>query len=231
MRHIKPRGHLTQALCSEFGLDSNIGDKPAVTARAWGLKYKMAAGFSVDNLAEVVRGVKSGEVKAYTKSEVPPHNSVNAVKVTNTICANVQERMYQTSPKPVQETVSRQQCSYSSGQSLMLIINLLRSQGDLVGLSLNPERSRNPVDVVKNRVVSEASSATIPCKFLVVNERKCVTKAMNECDVPKEVPRTIFSFNTVKRRKCQDVVNTVCANANVRKCQISQMPVQVIAVK
>ena len=92
---------------SEFGLDCNFGDKPTVTTRAGGLKYKMAAGFSVDNLAEVVRGVKSGEVKAYTKSEGPPHNSVNSVKVTNTICANVQERMYQTSPKPVQETVSR----------------------------------------------------------------------------------------------------------------------------
>ena len=66
---------------SEFGLDFVAGDKPAVTARAGGLKYKMAAEFSVDNLAEFVEGVKSGEVEAYIKSEAVPDNSANAVKV------------------------------------------------------------------------------------------------------------------------------------------------------
>ena len=66
---------------SEFGLDFVAGDKPAVTARAGGLKYKMAAEFSVDNLAEFVEGVKSGEVEAYIKSEAVPDNSAYAVKV------------------------------------------------------------------------------------------------------------------------------------------------------
>jgi len=66
---------------SEFGLDFIAGDKPAVTARAGGLKYKMAAEFSVDNLAEFVEGVKSGEVEAYIKSEAVPDNSANPVKV------------------------------------------------------------------------------------------------------------------------------------------------------
>ena len=41
----------------------------------------MAAEFSVDNLAEFVEGVKSGEVEAYIKSEAVPDNSANAVKV------------------------------------------------------------------------------------------------------------------------------------------------------
>ena len=46
--------------------------------------------------------------------------------------------------------------------------------------------------------------------------------------VPKEtcqqVPKT--TFDTVKRRQCQDVADTVCTNANEKKCQISQKPVQ-----
>ena len=57
------------------------GDKPTVTVRLGGLKYKMAAEFCVDNLAEFVEGVKSGEVKTYIKSEAVPDNSAYAVKV------------------------------------------------------------------------------------------------------------------------------------------------------
>ena len=66
---------------SEFGLDFVAGDKPAVTARAGGLKYKMASEFSVDNLIEFVEGVQSGDLEAYIKSEPVPDNSANAVKV------------------------------------------------------------------------------------------------------------------------------------------------------
>ena len=74
-------------------------------------------------------------------------------------------------------------------------------------MSLNPERPRDPFDDVKIRIVSQASSATIPSKWCNINERKC------------------------SDQQCQDVADTVCANANERKCQISQRPVQNIKFK
>merc|ERR1711992_91699 len=56
----------------EFGLDFVAGDKPAVTARAGGLKYKMEAEFSVDNLKAFVEELKAGNLEAYIKSEAVP---------------------------------------------------------------------------------------------------------------------------------------------------------------
>ena len=56
----------------EFGLDFVAGDKPAVTARAGGLKYKMEAEFSVDNLKAFVEDLKAGNLEAYIKSEAVP---------------------------------------------------------------------------------------------------------------------------------------------------------------
>ena len=146
--------------------------------------------------------------------------TILAIKVSDTLCADVQERKCQTSQKPVQETFSRQQSSStSSGQYLTFLSNLLRCQGDLAKTSLSQEISRDPFDDVKTRVVSQTVSP-IPSKWGSVNERKCSDK---------RVPRA--SYDTVKRRQYQDVANTVCANANKRKYQISQRPVQGIAVK
>merc|ERR1712079_583238 len=64
----------------EFGLDFVAGDKPAVTARAGGLKYKMEAEFSVDNLKAFVEELKAGNLEAYIKSEAVP-DSQGDVKV------------------------------------------------------------------------------------------------------------------------------------------------------
>ena len=65
----------------EFGMDFVAGDKPVVTAREKGLKYKMEAEFDMDNLKQFVEDLKSGEVEAYIKSEPVPDNSANNVKV------------------------------------------------------------------------------------------------------------------------------------------------------
>ena len=66
----------------------------------------------------------------------------------------------------------------------MFKINLLRCQGVLAEISLDPERSDDPLDIVKTRLVSKARTATIPSKCRDVNERKCVTsRDLRECDV------------------------------------------------
>ena len=141
--------------------------------------------------------------------------------VADTVCADVQERKCQISQKSVQESVSRQECSSpSSGLLPKFLTNMLRCQGYLAGVSLNPERPRDPCDNVKIGIVSQASSATIPGKWPNVNERKCSHQ---------QVP--VNTYDTVKRRQCQDVADTVCANANERKCQVSQRPVQETKLK
>ena len=65
----------------EFGMDFMAGDKPVMTAREKGLKYKMEAEFDMDNLKQFEEDLKSGEVEAYIKSEPVPDNSANNVKV------------------------------------------------------------------------------------------------------------------------------------------------------
>ena len=148
--------------------------------------------------------------------------------VADTFCADLQERKCQTSQKPVQEIVSRQKFSLGSGLFLMFLINLLRCQGDLAEISLNPERS-------------QAISATNPSKRPVVKERKCVI-GRGKCDVTynestpvspcvarcprRSAIRCPTTNDTVLRRQYQDVANTVCANSNKRKCQISQRRVE-----
>ena len=91
--------------------------------------------------------------------------------VADTVCADVQEIVY------------RQKCtSPSSGSFPKFLTNLLQYQGILAGISLNPERSRDPIDAVKIRIVSQASSATIPSNL---NERKCSDQ---------QVPRTTYTI-------------------------------------
>ena len=52
--------------------------------------------------------------------------------VADTVCADIQEQKCSVSQKPVQETVSHQQCSSpSSGPFLTFLTNLLRCQGTL----------------------------------------------------------------------------------------------------
>ena len=169
---------------------------------------------ALDRVETILKAAACGNaqtVSGYVKT-------ILAIKVSDTLCADVQERKCQTSQKPVQETVSCQQCSStSSGQYFKFLSNLLRCQGDLAKTSLSQEISRDPFGDIKTRVVSQTVSP-IPSKWRSVNERKC----------SDQVPRA--SYDT-KRRQCQDVANTVCANANERKCQISQRPVQGIAVK
>ena len=70
-------------------------------------------------------------------------------------------------------------------------------------MSFNSEKSRDPFDAVKIKVLTQASSAIISSMCLDVNERKCMTKAPWECDIPKQVPVTNFTYNTVKRRQCK----------------------------
>ena len=78
--------------------------------------------------------------------------------VADTVCADTQEWNCQISQNHVQEIVSHQQCSsQSSGLFPTFLTNLLRCQGNLAGMSLNPERSRDPCDVVKIRDVSRQS--------------------------------------------------------------------------
>ena len=109
----------------------------------------------------------------------------------------------------------------------MFPINLLRCQGNLTKTFLCHERSREPPDDLVSQL-SQASCVIPKCHD--VNERKCMTKALGECDLPKDVPD--FISDIVKRRQCQDVADTdtVCANANERKCQISQRSVLAIAM-
>ena len=59
--------------------------------------------------------------------------------------------------------------------------------------------------------LSQAGAVIPKCRS--ANERKCSDQQ-----------------SLVKRRQCQDVADTVYANANKRKCQISKRPVQAIAV-
>ena len=66
---------------TEFGLDFVTGDKPVITAKEKGLKYKMAAEFDMDNFKEFMEDLKAGNLDAYIKSEAVPDNSANNVKV------------------------------------------------------------------------------------------------------------------------------------------------------
>jgi len=66
---------------TEFGLDFVAGDKPVITAREKGLKYKMAAEFDMENFKEFMEDLKAGNLDAYIKSEAVPDNSANNVKV------------------------------------------------------------------------------------------------------------------------------------------------------
>jgi len=172
---------------------------------------------ALDRVETILKAAECGTAQAvsgYVKT-------ILAIKVSDTICADVQERKCQTSQKPVQETVSRQQCSSistsSAGQYFIFLTNLLRSQGDLAQTSLSPEMSREAFCDVETRLMSQAI-APIPSKRRNINERKC----------SNQVPR--ITFDTVKRRQCQDVANTVCVNASERKCQTFQMPI-VIKIK
>ena len=72
--------------------------------------------------------------------------------------ADDRERKCSVSQTPVQEIVSHQQrSSQSSGLFPTFLTNLLRCQGNLTGISLNPERSTDPCNVVKIRDVSRQS--------------------------------------------------------------------------
>jgi len=66
---------------SEFGLDYVAGDKPVITAKEKGLKYKMEADFDMDNFREFLEELKAGNLEAHIKSEAVPDNSANDVKV------------------------------------------------------------------------------------------------------------------------------------------------------
>ena len=129
----------------------------------------------------------------------------------DSVCANIHE-LCRVSQKPVQETVSRQECSsQSSGPSLIFLTNLFRCQGYLAKMSLSHERPREPPDDLVS-LLSQASSVIPKCRS--ANERKCSDQQ-----------------SLVKRRQCQDVTDTVYANANKRKCQTSKRPIHAIVVE
>ena len=53
---------------SEFGMDFVAGDKPVVTARMNGLKYKMTEEFSMDSLKDFLTQLEAGNVEPWIKS-------------------------------------------------------------------------------------------------------------------------------------------------------------------
>merc|ERR1711993_152808 len=57
------------------------GDKPVVTARVKGLKYKMTEEFSMETLKDFLTQLEAGNVEPWIKSEAVPDNSANDVKV------------------------------------------------------------------------------------------------------------------------------------------------------
>merc|ERR1711874_567898 len=66
---------------SEFGMEFVSGDKPVVTARVKGLKYKMTEEFSMETLKDFLTQLEAGNVEPWIKSEPVPDNSANNVKV------------------------------------------------------------------------------------------------------------------------------------------------------
>merc|ERR1712241_938669 len=66
---------------SEFGMDYVSGDKPVITARQNGLKYKMTEEFSMETLKDFLTQLEAGNVEPWIKSEAVPDNSANNVKV------------------------------------------------------------------------------------------------------------------------------------------------------
>ena len=48
---------------SEFGLDYVAGDKPVVTAKVKGLKYKMSGDFDMDTFREFLNDLKDGNLE------------------------------------------------------------------------------------------------------------------------------------------------------------------------
>merc|ERR1712048_1391535 len=66
---------------SEFGMDFVSGDKPVITARQNGLKYKMIEEFSMETLKDFLTQLEAGNVEPWIKSEAVPDNSANNVKV------------------------------------------------------------------------------------------------------------------------------------------------------
>ena len=53
---------------SEFSLDYVSGDKPVVTARDKGLKYKMTEEFSMETLKDFLTQLEAGNVEPWIKS-------------------------------------------------------------------------------------------------------------------------------------------------------------------
>ena len=53
---------------SEFGLEHVAGDKPVVTARQGGLKYKMTEEFSMETLKDFLTQLEAGNVDPWIKS-------------------------------------------------------------------------------------------------------------------------------------------------------------------
>ena len=85
------------------------------------------------------------------------------------VCADVQEQKCPISQKPVQETVSHQQCSsQSSGPFLTFITNLLRCQGDLTKMTLSHEMPRESHLMTSclrcPRPIPSYSSAAVPMR-------------------------------------------------------------------
>ena len=57
---------------SEFGMDFVAGDKPVITARMNGLKYKMMEEFSMETLKDFLTQLEAGNVDPWIKSGSDP---------------------------------------------------------------------------------------------------------------------------------------------------------------
>ena len=55
---------------SEFGMEFVSGDKPVVTARVKGLKYKMTEEFSMETLKDFLTQLEAGNVEPWIKSGI-----------------------------------------------------------------------------------------------------------------------------------------------------------------
>ena len=146
--------------------------------------------------------------------------------VADTVCADVQERKCQISQRPVQETVSRQQCSLQYKKDCQTAndiekrcqqefkeechsvpevkcVNLPRT----VQETIHEEECSNEFD--------QECSTRYEQQCAPVMEKKCTTGTEAKCEVVNE-----RKCETVEDEVCEDVPSRQCRVVNERKCSL-----------
>ena len=129
--------------------------------------------------------------------------------VADTVCADVQERKCQISQKPVQETISRQQCSLQYKKDCQTATDI--------------EKRCQQEFKEECHSVPELKCVNLPRTVQeTIHEEECSTEFDQECSTRFPRPYTTPSPGG----SVMIVADTVCADVQERKCQISQRPVQ-----